>query len=792
MTQHRDRPTSSRRPSTARILRAGAPVALLLALASVGTKGQISASFYVDDLTVTEGPSGLTQAEFTITLANPNGMESSVGFTTNDGTAQGGQLTAFFPSAGPITLGDGPSSPYGVTFNVTGVTGPLTSISMLLESLAHPSPQDLDVLLVAPDGTSMVVQSDTGPAANPNTLSYILRDYNPLIANSLLGGTYGPTSRSPADVFPAPAPAGPYAEGPPEGSATMRDTFAAATTLGSWRAYINDDSPGGTGTLNRIVLTVGTPEPGTDYNDLFGRVTFPPGITTQKVRVLVNGDTTAEPDETFFLDLGVPVNGVIGKGRGIGTIRDGGSGGLPPTTVNDAYQTSVDTPLQLPAPGVLGNDMANLGGQMTAQLISQPTFGVLTLATDGSFKYIPGPNFTGTDSFTYRAVNAAGNGNVATVTITVQGGLPPTTVDDTYSMQYAGGKTFFGAGSFVLLRNDDDKGGGPLSAELVSPPANGQFTFDATGRFLYTPPDDFEGTATFTYRAVNKYGPGNIATVSIAITKGTRPPTPANLRVLSIVGNRPVVRYDAPIVSPPPTGFEIAGGTQPGETLAVVPTGSLFPIFSFNAPFGSFLLRAHSVLGTERSSPSNEVPLHMNTTVTPSAPERLLGSMDGNSLTLAWKNTFGGGIPTNAFLRVTGSASVTVPLGQTETFSFSPVPAGTYAFEVLNGNAGGVGPASNRVTLTSPGTCSPPEMPEDFLLYVNGLVLGAIWDLARGGPAPSGYLLHVTSPVFTGSVPLDRRSIEATVPPGTYTASVQATTACGASARTAEQTVVVQ
>jgi hypothetical protein len=166
--------------------------------------------------------------------------------------------------------------------------------------------------------------------------------------------------------------------------------------------------------------------------------------------------------------------------------------------------------------------------------------------------------------------------------------------------------------------------------------------------------------------------------------------------------------------------------------------------------------------------------------------------MDGSSLTLAWKNTFRGGIPTNSVLRVTGSASATVPLGQTETFSFSPVPPGTFTFEVLNGNAGGVSAASNAVTLTSPGICNPPEMPEDFLLYVNGLVLGAVWDLARGGPAPNGYLLNVTSPVFTGSVPLSGRSIEATVPPGTYTASVQATATCGASAVTPVQTVVVQ
>jgi hypothetical protein len=134
---------------------------------------------------------------------------------------------------------------------------------------------------------------------------------------------------------------------------------------------------------------------------------------------------------------------------------------------------------------------------------------------------------------------------------------------------------------------------------------------------------------------------------------------------------------------------------------------------------------------------------------------------------------------------------VTIPLGATETFSFSPVPAGQYSFEVLSANAGGVSAASNQVTLTFPGPCSPPQMPTDFLLYVEGRILGAIWDLPANGPAPNGYLLHVASPIFTGSVPLRTRNIRAQVAPGSYTISVQATNACGSSAPTPDQTVVV-
>src|SRR5205823_4665846 len=44
--------------------------------------------------------------------------------------------------------------------------------------------------------------------------------------------------------------------------------------------------------------------------------------------------------------------------------------------------------------------------------------GTLTLAADGSFSYVPNPDFTGLDSFSYR-VNDGADGNVAVVSITV-------------------------------------------------------------------------------------------------------------------------------------------------------------------------------------------------------------------------------------------------------------------------------------------------------------------------------------------------------------------------------------
>ena len=59
-----------------------------------------------------------------------------------------------------------------------------------------------------------------------------------------------------------------------------------------------------------------------------------------------------------------------------------------------------------------------------AALVNGPANGTLNLADDGSFTYTPTTDFVGTDSFTYRANDGGLDSNDATVTITVQDGVP--------------------------------------------------------------------------------------------------------------------------------------------------------------------------------------------------------------------------------------------------------------------------------------------------------------------------------------------------------------------------------
>ena len=102
----------------------------------------------------------------------------------------------------------------------------------------------------------------------------------------------------------------------------------------------------------------------------------------------------------------------------------------PPVAVNDSYSTDQGTPLTVAAPGVLSNDTDPQGKALTAQLVSGPDKGTLTLNTDGSFTYTPVANYVGSDSFTYQANDGSQTSGTANVTITI---LPvnssPVTVD---------------------------------------------------------------------------------------------------------------------------------------------------------------------------------------------------------------------------------------------------------------------------------------------------------------------------------------------------------------------------
>jgi hypothetical protein len=71
-------------------------------------------------------------------------------------------------------------------------------------------------------------------------------------------------------------------------------------------------------------------------------LTFAPGETTKEFNVLVNGDTTFEPNESFFVNLSnASANAAVPDAQGTGTITN--DDGAPTVSINDATVAEPDT-----------------------------------------------------------------------------------------------------------------------------------------------------------------------------------------------------------------------------------------------------------------------------------------------------------------------------------------------------------------------------------------------------------------------------------------------------------------
>ena len=192
--------------------------------------------------------------------------------------------------------------------------------------------------------------------------------------------------------------------------------------------------------------------------------------------------------------------------------------------VNDAYSVDEDAVLNVPAPGVLDNDL--VGPAAIAELVNGPTHGTLTLDSDGSFVYTPPANFHGTDSFEYsveptnptKPSSEALTPMTATVTITVNPvNDPPQAIGDTASVVAGVAKPV------TVVVNDTDTDGDVLTITGVTQGSKGTVVINGN-TIVYTPNNKATGADSFTY-TISDGQASSTATVNVTIIGGSIPAT---------------------------------------------------------------------------------------------------------------------------------------------------------------------------------------------------------------------------------------------------------------------------
>ncbi|WP_281648872.1 Ig-like domain-containing protein [Parendozoicomonas sp. Alg238-R29] len=193
---------------------------------------------------------------------------------------------------------------------------------------------------------------------------------------------------------------------------------------------------------------------------------------------------------------------------------------------------------------VAGLAVTHVNGQPVSALVPIDTGnGTLLIAADGSYKFTPDPDFSGTETFTYTLSDPDANTDTATVTINVSpvddnpvafAQAVNASVDDTLTAQVP---------SATDVDGDLDENGYVLSQPL--PSGKGILAFNSDGSYTFDPGSDFDGLVlgtsedvTFSYVATDDNGntsdPVQV-TITVINTAGDALPVVQNVSDINYV-----------------------------------------------------------------------------------------------------------------------------------------------------------------------------------------------------------------------------------------------------------------
>jgi hypothetical protein len=265
-----------------------------------------------------------------------------------------------------------------------------------------------------------------------------------------------------------------------------------------------------------------------------------------------------------------------------------------------------------------------------------------------------------------------------------------------------------------------------------------------------------------------------------------------------VSGTSVTLSWLPPAAPPAPVAsYVVQAGTIPGTTAVSLPVGNTLT-FSVNAPVGVYYVRVIAFATAGQIGVSSEIEVNVQQAGVPAAPLGLQGSVSGTSVNFQWQPN-PAGFPAAFYQLQAGTApglsNVTVLTLPAATLAFSTIaPPGIYYVRVAAGNAVGLGPPSNEVTVSTAAACTP-TMPFTPLATVNPGAI-SLRITPRAGFAPSGYRLLAGSASGSTDVgvfdfPATTTLIGTAAPSGRYFVRLIAVNACGESIPSTELSFVV-
>ena len=373
---------------------AGTPTNLKVNGVGSGNPPATPPTVSIANVTVAEGNSGTSNANFTVSLSSASTTPVTVAYATSNGTATAG--ADYTATSGTVTFAAGvtsqtvavkvtgdttvePNETFTVTLsNPTGATISKATATATItnDDVATPNPGNNSVTYVVTNewngGHNANMTVNAGQALNGWTVEFdspaeIVNIWNAQITSHV--GTHYVIGNMPYNAQVASGQSttfgyqanGSSASGTPtnlkvNGSAVTNPPATPSLSIADktvTEGNTGTSTAGFTVTLSsasanpvtvNYATSNGTATAGADYTSTSGTLTFAPGVTSQTVNVSILGDATSEANETFTVTLSNPTGATISKATATGTITNDDAGNPPNTPGISIADASVTEP----------------------------------------------------------------------------------------------------------------------------------------------------------------------------------------------------------------------------------------------------------------------------------------------------------------------------------------------------------------------------------------------------------------------------------------------------------------
>lgn len=427
--------------------------------------------------------------------------------------------------------------------------------------------------------------------------------------------------------------------------------------------------------------------------DLVNKGTAP--YTFEQVDGATNGTAIISADGSYSF---MPALNFFGSASFKYRVTDGNNGvsntAVVTITVNELPKVN-DGQFSVCQDVTLHNNLTSLvsggSGVNTFNLITQPVHGSVVVNADGTFEYVPAPQFNGVDSFSFNVVDSNGCQSLtAAVSITV---FESPKVQD---------------GQIITSANRPDTAdlsklvsqGTPEYTYFIDNSWHGTVVLSAEGTVHFTPDQDFDGVAGFDYHVVDSHNCSSaVAHVSVIVH-----PAPSLADASFTIFQDTVLHGDVRNLARggiAPYSFSITKQPDLGEV-------------TFNDD-GSFLYTcAPGVFGTQifefamrdaNGSVSNTGHVTITIWELPKLQDLSLETVSNVTLTANLTASVTGGLPPYSFALVGDAVNGTAVVNADGSFNFQGAPdfvgAASFQYSVIDARNGASACATVSITVHS-------------------------------------------------------------------------------------------